>query len=146
PLPGEPDAPDPIFPGVVSQGCDWALIYDPARPGGNSAFPDKGARYWIAIVSGGVPAGSKLRVNGQYPDARYSSLQIYDGYLATLDSLSDFQIVPDPGNSNPFLDQTRPSGSDHGGDYTARVHIGVNRPAMPEQNAMYRPPALLGGH
>lgn len=146
PLPGEPDAPDPIFPGVVSQGCDWALIYDPARPGGNSAFPDKGARYWIAIVSGGVPAGSKLRVNGQYPDARYSSLQIYDGYLATLDSLSDFQIVPDPGNSNPFLDQTRPSGSDHGGDYTARAHIGVNRPAMPEQNAMYRPPALLGGH
>jgi hypothetical protein len=145
-IPSDPDAPNPIFPGVLARGCDWALIYDPSRPGGNSAFPDKGARYWIAVVAGAVPQGSRLRMEGQYPDARYHSLQLYNGQLASIASLSDYQIVPDPGSDNTFLDQTRRSGADYGGDYTAYVRIGENAPAVPEQNTMYRPPQLTGGH
>lgn len=144
--PTDPDAPNPIFPGVLTRGCDWALIYDPSRPGGNSAFPDQGARYWIAVVAGAIPQGSRLRMEGQYPDARYHSLQLYNGNLASLDSLSDYQIVPDPGSDNTFLDQTRRSGADYGGDYTAYVRIGTNAPAEREQNTMYRPPVITGGH
>lgn len=136
-----PDTQSPLFPGVVARGCDWALIYDPDQPGGNSAFPDRGARYWVAVVSGELPAGTRLRMEGEYPNARYSSLQIYDGRLRGLDSLSDFQIEPNSSSSNPFIDQTREnSGIDYGGSYTAYVRINQEAPADRESNTMYRPP------
>lgn len=137
----DPDAPSPIFRGALERGCDWALIFDGDTRGGNSAFPDLGARYWVAVVSGDVPNGSRLRVRGEYPDARYSALHIYTGGFRAIASLADYQLLPDSGG-NPFLDQTRLSGASFGGRYTAYVNINQPRPLVPEPNTMYRPAAV----
>lgn len=132
-----PDAPSPIFAGPLVRGCDWALIFDGDVTGGNSAFPDLGARYWVAVVTGDIPDGSRLRIEGEYPDARYSALHIYNGNLRALDSLADYEIAPN-GGANPFLDQTRRSGRDYGDGYTAFIRINQAQPTTPEQNTMYR--------
>ncbi|TDU32050.1 hypothetical protein DFR24_1438 [Panacagrimonas perspica] len=137
----EPDAPSPIFAGALERGCDWALIFDGDTTGGNSAFPDLGARYWIAVVTGDVPDGTRLRIEGEFPDARYSALHIYTGGLRAIASLADYQLVASSGD-NPFLDQTRRSGAAAGGRYTAYVNINETRPANPPQNTMYRPAGL----
>jgi hypothetical protein len=130
---------------TLARGCDWILVFDPDQPGlGNTAFPDTGVRYWTAVVSADVPAGSRLRMEGQYPNARYSSLAVQDGTLQTLDILADYELAPDPGNRNPFLDQTRQESSDFGGRYTAFVRIGSDATAQRERNTLYRaPPGAL---
>ena len=66
----------------LSTGCDWQLAFDPDVPGlGNTAYPEIYARYWIATLSETLPAGSRLRVEGRFPDARYSALHVHDGAL-----------------------------------------------------------------
>jgi hypothetical protein len=127
-------------------GCGWMLVFDPAQTGlGNNAYPETNARYWIAVVSDTAPAGSRLRVNGRYPNARYSALHVHDGNLFVLDALSDNELVPDPGSANRNLDRTRrDDGISFGGAYTAYVRINAAAPAVRETNTLYRPaPGLL---
>ena len=154
--PGSPGSPDddgsssgatlpPLLPDTLARGCDWELVFDPNQEGlGNTAFPDTGVRYWIAVVGADVPAGSRLRIDGQYPDGRYSSLATQDGNLGTIDMLADYELSPDPGSSNPFIDQTRMDSVSFGGHYTAYVRINEAAPATRERNTMYRtPPGLI---
>lgn len=133
---------------ALQAGCGWMLAYDPAVPmAGNTAFPETAARYWTAVVSDSVPAGSRLRIDGQYPDARYSAIHVHDGNMFILDAIADYEIAPLPGSVNRNLsrtgrDDTRP----HGGRYTAYVRINAAIPAAREANTVYRqPPALLDG-
>lgn len=137
--PSDPDGSGAPYTGALARGCDWALIYDAVQPGGNNAFPDTGARYWAAVVAEGQPAGTRLRANGSYPDARYSALFVYDGALRAFDALADYELAPDSG-LNPFLDQTRLSGREYGDDYTAFVRLNVAAPEAREANTLYRPP------
>lgn len=127
----------------LTVGCDWFLAFDPADPSiGNSAYPEMNARYWVSVVSDTVPAGSRLRVEGRFPHARYSSLQVYDGNLFALDTGSDYHAVPDPGSANPYLDQTRRDPSiPPGGSYTAFVRINTPLPPIRELNTLYRRPS-----
>lgn len=136
-----------LMPDALARGCDWILVFDPEQEGlGNTAFPDTGVRYWTAVVSANVPAGSRLRMEGQYPDARYASLAVQDGNLGTIDILADYELQPDPGNRNPFIDQTRKELGSFGGNYTAYVRINTAAPTERERNTMYRtPPALADG-
>ena len=132
----------------LQAGCDWVLAYDPAVPQyGNNAYPETRARYWFAAVSDTAPAGSRLRIEGQYPDARYSAFHVHDGNAYTLDALADYEIAPDLGSVIRLLSRT---GIDlhqpYGGHYTAYVRINTAAPAVREPNTLYRkPPGVLDG-
>jgi hypothetical protein len=72
----------------------------------NKNLQDSAAGYWLMPFT--VEDGLQIRLNGSYPDARYTSLQAYNsatdlysvnGVSSTLD---DYQIQPDPGSVNPW--------------------------------------------
>lgn len=135
-----------LAPQNLQAGCDWFLAYDSSIPDrGNYAFPETNARYWVAVISDTVPAGSRLKIEGKYPDARYSALHVHDGNLFVHDALSDNEFVPDPGSVNRNLDRTvRNDTFSVGGSYTAYVNIGQTKPPLRAVNTLYRPkPALF---
>lgn len=80
-------------------GCSWQAASDPDNA--NIAFPDVYAKYWVA----GVPAtpGTRVRIKGKYPNARYFSFNAYDPALRPVDALADKEIAPTDGGSNPFV-------------------------------------------
>lgn len=124
------------------------LAYDPAEPAyGNKAYPETHARYWLAVVSDTVPAGSRLRIEGQYPDARYSAFHVHDGKVFTHDAIAEYEIEPALGAVIRFLDRTGINVQlPHGGAYTAYVRINATPPSIREKNTIYRrPPGLLDG-
>ena len=79
--------------------CFWAVG---AINGGtlNIAYPDAGANYWAAVYT--VPAGATLELKGEYPRARYASVESYNALGVVTDALVDYQINPDSGSRNPF--------------------------------------------
>lgn len=86
--------------------CFWEGPISTKRPstrgfdGRNFNFPEESATYWLARFS--LPEGSELKLTGQYPHARYMSVNAYsDG--APTDALSDIRVKPDPGSTNPFV-------------------------------------------
>jgi hypothetical protein len=66
----------------------------------NIAYPDADANYWAAGYT--LPAGATLRIHGEYPYARFASVQSYDLLGVGVDALDDAMIEPDPGSDNPF--------------------------------------------
>lgn len=123
---GEMDAPS--SPGVppsqetqtIAANCAWLLRSDPDLL--NIAFPDEGAIYWIAAVPA-LP-GTRLRVEGEFPQARYFSFNTYDPALRPTDALTDYQIDAVEGG-NPF----RSHGAQ--GRYVAYIEPG----AVPDERA-----------
>ena len=86
--------------------CFWEGPISTKRPstrgfdGRNFNFPEESATYWLARFS--LPADSELTLTGEYPYARYMSLNAYsDG--APTDALSDIRVKADPGSTNPFI-------------------------------------------
>src|SRR5438128_10168171 len=67
----------------------------------NVLFPDSSAQYWSTRYAA-VP-GTRIRIDGIYPYARYSSWNVYDPVLRPFAKMSDFQLQPDPGSVDPFL-------------------------------------------
>ncbi|MCW2785974.1 MAG: hypothetical protein JWP74_2491 [Marmoricola sp.] len=80
------------------RSCGWVL--EPSADKENILFPDLATRYLGALVP--VPAGGSIEITGQFPHARYMSLQTYSVALQTASNLRDDQIEPDPGSTNPF--------------------------------------------
>ena len=115
----------------ADQTCLLALTrFDPATL--NVLYPDDSAQYWSGAFAA-VP-GTRLRIDGRYPHARYMSFNVYDPALRPVDAIADLEIAPDPGASNPYLlgaDRTVAQR-----DYTAFVEFG-ERPADPAPNTMY---------
>src|SRR5437764_2446893 len=84
----------------VDQTCELsATAFDPDTV--NVLFPDSSAQYWSADYEA-VP-GTRIRIDGVFPYARYTSWNVYDPVLRPFAKLSDYQLVPDSGSSNPFL-------------------------------------------
>lgn len=109
-------------------GCGWPLESNPDT--GNVFFPDTSATYWVAPF---VPVpGAQLVIHGRYPYARYFSFHVYDAATRILDAITDFEIQPDPGSTNPFDTgvQTRWR------SYTVHVVL-ADRPAQPPTNTIY---------
>lgn len=104
-------------------GCGWIAASD--ADNANIAFPDKAARYWVALVP--MTPGNRLRIEGIYPKARYFSFNSYDLALRPTDAIADREISPESGSRNPFTEATASSG----GRYTAYLNFG----AAPEQRA-----------
>lgn len=96
-------------PKIAQTTCFWtsrvASKFDTA-PANNYAFPDSGAVYWSAKVT--MPPGSKIVFEGQFPHARYESLNSYRGSdNSPTDALNDVSTKPDRGSTNPFLPGAR---------------------------------------
>jgi hypothetical protein len=78
---------------------------------------DTNAVYWGGTYAG-LP-GTRIRIEGDFPHARYMSWNLYDSAARPIDALSDAQLQPDPG-----------------GGYTAFIEFGA-RPAEPAPNTLY---------
>jgi hypothetical protein len=80
---------------------------------------DTNAVYWATHYAA-VP-GSRIRMEGHYPHARYFSWNVYDPAGRPIDALNDAQLQRDPGSPDT---------------YTAFVEFGP-RPADPAPNTLY---------
>lgn len=86
--------------GADALTCTLALTRtDPASV--NVAFPDEGAVYWGSGFA--ATPGTRLRIAGRFPHARYMSFNLYNAQAAPFDALADVELTPDPGSANPFL-------------------------------------------
>lgn len=138
PLPGLPPAagtpprlPLGTGPPQVDLTCELALVR--LEPNvSNTLLLDTGAVYWL--VSYHAVPGTRLRITGEFPHARYISWNLYDAAARPIDALSDVQITPDPGSANPFLPGARRTVRRR--SYTAYVQF-TARPAHPAPNTMY---------
>lgn len=96
----------------------------------NTAYPDESAEYWIAPLAAAPSA--RLRIEGEYPEARYFSFNAYDAFERPVGAIADFEIDPDPGSSNPF----RRKGGRGDRRYTAYVEFSP-KPDRPAPNTLY---------
>lgn len=114
-----------------SSGCDW-------REGSlNLAYPETNARYYTAALPQRPPAGSRIRIEGLYPNTRYFSFQTYTGTYLPIDTLADHQVQPDAGSAATWVDRTV-SAPDvaPGGRYTVYVEY-TRFPEIRKANTLY---------
>ncbi len=113
----------------VDQTCVLALTKsDPATL--NVAYPDESAVYWV----GGYQAlpGTRLRIEGEFPHARYMSFNVYDQAQRPIDAIADAEVSPDPGSRNPFIPGAKRTSKQR--SYTLFVEFGP-RPERPQDRA-----------
>lgn len=129
-------------PATAEAGCNWIAGYDgTVDSAGNFAFPDSNVKYWNAMFTDALPAGTIVHVDGRFPAARYFALHVHDGQVEVQDQISDFEIAPDPGQYSVYVDRAEKHSSvSFGGSYSVRVHLYRDRPADAEPNALYRLP------
>lgn len=124
-----------LVPGANAQGVDTTCTLtltktDPATV--NVAYPDEAAIYWISAYEA-VP-GTRLRITGRYPHARYFSFNVYDQALRPIDAIADVEIAPDAGSVNPFAATASRTGDKR--NFTAYVDFGPV-PAQRAPNTIY---------
>lgn len=95
------NTPDEVVKQITPSPCFWVGPYNIDHPDRNFAYPDTGANYWHAGYT--LPTGATLKLNGQYPYARYISLNSYRLDTSPASALTDQDIMPDQGSFNPFL-------------------------------------------
>lgn len=115
----------------IDQTCAAALVKsDPTLL--NVAYPDDSAIYYLGVAQ--IAPGTRVRITGRFPHARYMSFNVYDPLLRPVDAVTDVDVVPDPGSTNPFR-----RGADRTTDrrsYTVTIEPGV-APADPAPNTLY---------
>jgi hypothetical protein len=79
------------------RSCLWAV--DTTNV--NTLFPDTNAIYYVAVLP--IPPGGDIRFTGPFAHARYVSFNVYNPILQPTDALTDDEIVPNAGSTNPFL-------------------------------------------
>jgi len=119
--------------GLPTASCFWTGPFTAANPKTNTAYPGTEITYWGAKFR--TPPGAVLRLKGQYPHARYSSLNAYEsnGGVPT-GSIADRLIKPDRGSVNVSL-----PGKDRNAkkrNWTVRV-LGTAAPETPARNTLY---------
>ncbi len=91
-------------PAAAGPACAWATEISASTL--NELYPDSAAAYWVLPFP--VRSGLVITLSGQYPDARYASVQVYQpggGLFSTngvRSALTDYLIQPDPGSVNPW--------------------------------------------
>lgn len=93
---------------------------------------DTSADYWTGAYVA-LP-GTRIRVEGQFPHARYMSFNTYNTIGRPIDSIYDTQIEPDPGSTNPFLPGADRTVRER--DFTVFIEFGA-KPAHPKPNTIY---------
>lgn len=124
-------------------GCAWAGTYGvDGRRSLNVGGPDSSAKYWVTPF---LPVVSlkRIQVKGQFPDARYLSFITYNSkfntWLGPEDSpqLTDYEIVPDTGDVNPWQQSVPP-----GGKFTLNITRHADETGT---NVLPMPPPEEGG-
>src|SRR4051794_1010829 len=116
----------------IDQTCALTLTkFDPATV--NVAYPDDSAQYYSGAYQ--LAPGTRIRIHGRFPHARYMSFNVYDAAQRPLDGLADVNIVPDAGSGNPFRFGAERGGEDHR-DYTVFIDTGP-KPAQRAPNTLY---------
>src|SRR5918996_2257178 len=119
-----------LSPGAASaQGVDLTCQFALTRldhTTTNVLALDTNAVYWASAYSS-IP-GSRIRIEGHYPHARYFSWNVYDAVGRPIDALHDAQLQPDPGSPST---------------YTAFIEFGPKR-ANPAPNTLYTGSSATG--
>ena len=106
--------------GAAAQGLDTTCQFSLTRLDAsttNVLAVDTNAVYWGGTYAG-IP-GTRIRIEGDFPHARYMSWNLYDSAARPIDALADHQLAPDPD-----------------GGYTAFIEFGP-RPERPAPNTLY---------
>src|SRR5215210_8849127 len=120
---------------AAAQGLDTTCQFSLTRLDStttNALALDTNAVYWGGTYAA-LP-GTRIRIEGEYPHSRYISWNVYDAAARPIDALSDVQIAPDPGSSNPFLPAASRTAEPR--NYTAFIEVGP-QPADPAPNTLY---------
>src|SRR5919106_2888649 len=119
-----------LSPGAASaQGVDLTCQFALTRldhTTTNVLALDTNAVYWASAYTS-IP-GSRIRIEGHYPHARYFSWNVYDAVGRPIDALHDAQLQPDPGSPST---------------YTAFIEFGP-KPANPAPNTLYTGSSATG--
>jgi hypothetical protein len=115
--------------------CFWTGPFTQSNPRTNIAYPGTEITYWGAKFI--TPPGAVLTLKGRYPYARYSSLNAYTEDGVSTGSLSDRQIRPDSGSTNPSIPGRNRRASKR--SYTVTVR-GEAEPSSPARNTLYAEP------
>lgn len=78
--------------------CAWPTLADKSVD--NIAYPDTAATYWGLGYR--LAEGETIELSGTFPDARYASFISYRPTGGAIDTLTDRDITPDDGSTNPF--------------------------------------------
>lgn len=97
--------------------CLWQGPVGTAANEVNEAYPDSGATYWSAQFQ--IPAGARVFLKGQFAYSRYMSFNSYQTNDAPAVALTDYQIAPDAGSTNPFVPGAARYASDR--NYTVEI-------------------------
>lgn len=115
----------------LDQSCQLAFTrLEPTTT--NALLLDTNATYWV-VTYNAIP-GTRLRIDGSYPHARYMSFNVYDPEARPVDALSDIQIAPHAGSINPFVAGASRTARNRG--YTAYLDFGA-APAQRAPNTLY---------
>jgi hypothetical protein len=120
---------------AAAQGLDTTCQFSLTRLDAsttNVLAVDTNAVYWGGTYAG-IP-GTRIRVEGDFPHARYMSWNLYDSAARPIDALADHQLAPDPsGGYTAFIEfgprperpapNTLYSGDSHGGTFLYRVYV-----------------------
>lgn len=102
------------------EDCAWKTRADAETL--NIAYPDTAATYWALTYS--LAPGETLELAGRYPDARYASFVTYGFNGGAVDVLTDVDIAPDDGGTNPFTPEAGGDGVGDGYTVTVRGDVG----------------------
>lgn len=68
------------------------------------AYPDLFSNYWEYTYNMNEYPDVALRIEGQFPHARYFSFSLYDDETGSaIGGINDHEIIPDEGSENPSL-------------------------------------------
>lgn len=116
---------------IITPKCGWYFQLGGTQI--NLTYPDAGARYWGSILP--IPTGGHIEIKGEFPHARYFSLTTYTAQTQAIDGITDSQIVPDPGSTNPFRPGANRTATKR--SYTLRVVAGQAPAVGRAQNTIY---------
>lgn len=132
-----PSGPYPSVDAASVTACDWVVGQNPQATQFPSGWIDLQAGYWSFNMSTTFPVGTVVRIEGQYPNARFFSFNVGQGVGTVVDYREDYRIAPYSGSQSPFTGPTSYDGSiAPGGTYTAYLVFGP-KPARPAKNTMY---------
>lgn len=112
--------------------CFWVGPYVIDDPDSNIAYIDTGAAYWTARYS--LPEGSTLKLNGEFPYARYMSFNSYRPDATPAFALRDQQIKASIGSNNPFTQGANRNSAER--NYQIEL-VGGQAPIIPLDNTVY---------
>ena len=118
-----------------TQGCDWSPTFGDAATQ-NLAFPEANTTYWQASLPQDAPAGATVEIQGQFPNARFFSIGLYNSDYEPISEIYDYQLTPSSG-AKPFVSQTQPAAAGRfGQSYNARI-VFSTPPASPAPDTLY---------